>query len=47
MLTPGEHPNSLNSLRLVAERDGLPWHVRLHDRSTMTYKGHLVVAEKV
>jgi hypothetical protein len=37
----------VNSLRLVSEREDLPWHVRLHDRSTMSYKLHMVVAEKV
>jgi SAM-dependent methyltransferase len=47
LLTPGGHPGSINTLRLIAERDNLPWHVRLHDRSVMTYREHLVVAEKV
>jgi len=46
LLTPGAHPNSLNTLKLLVERDNLPWHVRLHDRSTMTYSLHLVVAER-
>jgi len=46
LLTPGAHPNSINTLALEAERDGLDWQVRLHDRSTMTYKLHLVVAGK-
>lgn len=44
LLTPGAHPNSLSSLKLHAERDDLPWHVRLHDRSTMSYRLHLAVA---
>jgi SAM-dependent methyltransferase/uncharacterized protein YbaR (Trm112 family) len=47
LLTPGAHPSSLNTLKLVAERDDLPWYVRLHERSTMTYKLHLAVATKV
>jgi SAM-dependent methyltransferase len=47
LLTPGEHPGSLNTLRLSAEQENLEWRVRLHDRSAMTYKVHLVVAEKV
>jgi len=47
LLTPGAHPSSLGTLKLLAERDGLTWHVRLHDRSTMTYCLHLVAAEKV
>jgi SAM-dependent methyltransferase/uncharacterized protein YbaR (Trm112 family) len=47
LLTPGAHPSSLGTLKLMAEREGLPWHVRLHDRSTMTYRLHMVAAEKV
>jgi SAM-dependent methyltransferase/uncharacterized protein YbaR (Trm112 family) len=47
LLTPGAHPSSINALKLVAERDNLPWQVRLHERSTMAYKVHLVVAERV
>jgi SAM-dependent methyltransferase len=47
MLTPSAHPGSINTLKLIAERDNLPWHVRLHERSTMAYKVHLLVAEKV
>ena len=46
LLTPGAHPSSINELALTAERDQVPWHVRLHDRSTMTYKVHLVVATR-
>lgn len=46
LLTPGAHPGSIKNLKLAAERAEMPWHVRLHDRSTMTYKAHLVVAEK-
>lgn len=47
LLAPGAHPGSVNTLKLVGEREGLPWQVRLHDRSTMTYRVHLVVAESV
>ena len=46
LLTPGAHASSIAGLKLIAERDNLPWHVRLHDRSTMTYKLHMVVAAK-
>ena len=46
LLQPNAHPNSIQILKLVAERENLTWHVRLHDRSTMTYKLHLVVAER-
>ncbi len=47
LLTPNAHPASINTLKLGGEKDDLPWHVRLHDRSLMTYRVHLLVAEKV
>ena len=46
LLTAGAHPGSLTTLTLAAERDNLAWYVRLHDRSTMTYKLHLIVATR-
>ncbi len=45
LLSPGAHPNSSKRLHIVAEEDQLDWHVRLHERSTMNYKVHLVVVE--
>jgi SAM-dependent methyltransferase len=44
LLTPGAHPASVAGLELVAERDDVPWSVRLHDRSRVAYRLHLVVA---
>jgi SAM-dependent methyltransferase/uncharacterized protein YbaR (Trm112 family) len=44
LLTPGAHPVSVDGLRLVAERDDIPWTVRMHDRSVVTYRLHMVVA---
>jgi len=44
LLTPGTHPGSINTLTLTAEKDQIRWHVRLHDRSTMTYSSHLIAA---
>lgn len=44
MLTPGATASSLSSLSILAEREGVPWVVRLHDRSKMLYDLHLVVA---
>ena len=46
LLTPGAHPASIDGLRLLAEAPDLPWHVRLHARSVMRYRAHLVVAER-
>jgi SAM-dependent methyltransferase/uncharacterized protein YbaR (Trm112 family) len=46
LLRPGAHPSSLTTLALTDERDDIPWHVRLHDRSTMLYQTHLVVATR-
>src|SRR5262249_15524888 len=41
LLTPGAHPASVAGLELVAERDEVPWSVRLHDRSRVAYRLHL------
>ena len=35
------------TLRFVSELDGLPWTVRMHDRSSMLYRVHLVHARRV
>ena len=47
LLTPGAHPASLDRVRIIAEEEALPWHARLHDRSTVDYRTHLVVVEKL
>jgi SAM-dependent methyltransferase len=47
LLTPGAHPQSVKQLRIVAERDDVPWTVRIHERSTVSYKLHVIVAEAV
>lgn len=46
LLTPGGSPMAVEGLRLTGEIDDLPWRVRLHDRSTMTYRLHLVAAQR-
>lgn len=46
LLTPGGHPASVAGLCLAAERDDVPWTVRLHDRSAVSYRLHLVVATR-
>lgn len=45
LLTPGGHPMGVSGLELVAERDEVPWHVRMHERSTVEYSVHVVVAK--
>ena len=47
LLTPGAHPQSIAGLRLRAQISELPWHVRLHDRSTMLYQSHVVAVDRV
>ncbi len=44
LLTPGAHPASVAGLRLVGDEERIPWHVRLHDRATMTYLTHVAAA---
>ena len=46
LLTPGAHPAAIDGLELVAERDALTWRVRTHERSTVEYRAHLVVARR-
>jgi SAM-dependent methyltransferase len=46
LLTPGGHPAAIGTLELETEQLEVPWHVRLHDRSTVSYRVHLVVARK-
>ena len=45
LLTPGAHPQSIHGLRMTGEIEEFPWNARIHDRSTMAYKVHLVVAK--
>jgi SAM-dependent methyltransferase/uncharacterized protein YbaR (Trm112 family) len=45
MLTPASPTHAFPNLQLIAEADNLAWHVRLHDRSTMKYSVHLLVAK--
>ena len=45
LLARASHSDPLAGLELVAEQSALPWHVRLHERSTMNYLVHLIVAQ--
>jgi SAM-dependent methyltransferase/uncharacterized protein YbaR (Trm112 family) len=44
LLTPGGHPLASPRLRIAGEVTDFPWHVRLHDRSSVSYSTHLVAA---
>ena len=44
LLTPGALASSIPGLELEAELSEFPWHVRMHERSVVTYKSHLFVA---
>ena len=46
LLTPGRHPQSLNSLTITGERENVAWQTRLHARSTSDYRAHLIAVKK-
>ncbi len=46
LLTPGAHPQSIAGIRLLGEIQDWPWHTRLHERSTVSYRAHLVSVER-
>jgi len=46
LLAGGEHPYAIQELELVSESEGVPWTLRLHDRSFMNYQVHLLVVRK-
>jgi SAM-dependent methyltransferase/uncharacterized protein YbaR (Trm112 family) len=46
LLTPGAHPAAISGLRIVAEEESVPWRVRLHERSAVLYRVHLLVVER-
>jgi len=41
-----EHPAAIEALRLEAERAQVPWSVRLHERSVMSYQVHLALLRR-
>jgi SAM-dependent methyltransferase len=47
LLTEGAHPRSVAGLRVLAEEAGWPWQTRLHDRSTVLYRAHLLAVGRV
>lgn len=47
LLQRGGHPSALEGVRIIAERPAIPWHVRLHERSTVQYLCDLIALEKI
>ncbi|MCP4657033.1 MAG: methyltransferase domain-containing protein [bacterium] len=44
LLTPGAHPAAVPGLEIIAEEPALAWRVRMHERATVEYRVHLVIA---
>lgn len=42
LLTEGAHPQSVAGLGVLAEQAAWPWQTRLHDRSAVLYRAHLL-----
>jgi SAM-dependent methyltransferase/uncharacterized protein YbaR (Trm112 family) len=42
LLTEGAHPQSVAGLHVLAEEPAWPWQTRLHDRSAVLYRAHLL-----
>ena len=42
LLTEGAHPQSVAGLHVLAEQVAWPWQTRLHDRSAVLYRAHLL-----
>ncbi|HEY6433634.1 MAG TPA: methyltransferase domain-containing protein, partial [Acetobacteraceae bacterium] len=46
LLTEGAHPRSVPGLRLIGEELDWPWQTRLHDRSSVQYRSHLLALQR-
>ncbi len=46
LLTEGAHPRSVPGLKLIGEELDWPWQTRLHDRSSIQYRSHLVALQR-
>ncbi len=42
LLTPGAHPQGVRGLAIAGERESTPWTVRVHSRSAVCYRAHLL-----
>lgn len=43
----GSHSNSIETLKMVFEKQHLPWTIRIHDRSFMNYSVHVMGLKKI
>ena len=41
-----DNPSKIADMKLVFERPSIPWHVRLHERASMSYQMNVLLAEK-
>lgn len=46
LLTEGAHPQSVAGLAVIGEDLDWPWQTRLHDRSSVQYRSHLLALER-
>ena len=46
LLAEGAHPQAAAGMSIVAEDADWPWHTRLHDRSAVLYRTHLLALER-
>lgn len=46
LFDPSRHPQAIAGMKIIAEKDDLPWRVRMHDRSFVDYSVHMIVAQK-
>jgi len=47
LLSEGEHPQSVGGLRVLEEVAAWPWQTRLHERSSVSYRSHLLALARV
>lgn len=47
LLDSAGHPHAVSGLRVLGEITDLPWHVRMHARSTVSYRVHVLALEAV
>lgn len=45
LLAGGAHPSAIQELALISEIEAADWSLRLHDRSMMKYRVHLILTE--